>query len=135
MDIREQTRRLYAAIDARDWARLGELTAPDFVVHLGSGGPHGFAEWRSALEGFFVGFPDGHHVIDDLIVEGDRAVTRCRFKGTQTGTFRGAPPSGNAVSVGVIHIDRFAAGKVVEHFGQLDALGLLQQIGALPRQA
>ena len=133
MDIREQTRRLYAAIDARDWAQVREMTAPDLVIHLASAGPHGFDQWREVLEGLFVAFPDGQHVIDDLIVEGDRAATRCRFKGVQRGTFRGAPPSGNAVSVGVMHIDRFAAGKVVEHFGQLDALGLLQQIGAAPR--
>jgi predicted ester cyclase len=133
MDIREQTQRLYAAIDAQDWVRVREMTAPDLVIHLASAGPHGLDQWREVLEGLFVAFPDGHHVLDDIIVEGDRAATRCRFKGTQTGTFRGAPPSGNAVSVGVIHIDRFAGGKVVEHFGQLDALGLLQQIGAAPR--
>jgi predicted ester cyclase len=34
------------------------------------------------------------------------------------------------VSAGVIHIDRFVDGLLVEHFGQLDMLGLLRQIGA-----
>jgi predicted ester cyclase len=82
---------------------------------------------------FFVGFPDGHHVIDDDLSDGDRVVTRCRFQGTHSGSFRGVPPTGTKISVGVIHIDRFRDGKLVEHVGQLDALGLLQQIGVPER--
>nr|WP_292606866.1 hypothetical protein [Mesorhizobium sp.] len=34
------------------------------------------------------------------------------------------------MSVGVIHIDRVENGLVVEHFRQLDGLGLMHQIGA-----
>ncbi|RWM21005.1 MAG: ester cyclase [Mesorhizobium sp.] len=52
------------------------------------------------------------------------------LSGTHTGIFHGVEPSGNRVSVGVIHIDRVENGLVVEHFRQLDGLGLMHQIGA-----
>ncbi len=91
-----------------------------------------FSDWRDGVRMFYVGMPDGHHVVEDYVVEGERVVTRCRFEGTHNGTIWGVPPSGSKVSVGVIHIDRFADGKLVEHFGQLDLLGLMQQIGAMP---
>ncbi|PAP95396.1 hypothetical protein CIT31_15375 [Mesorhizobium wenxiniae] len=52
------------------------------------------------------------------------------LSGTHTGVFHGVEPSGKCVSVGVIHIDRVENGIVVEHFGQLDGLGLMHQIGA-----
>lgn len=123
-------RRLYAALDSQDWARIGELVAPEVVVQLGSGPPIGFQQWRRNHEMFHRGFPDGGHVIEDVLVDGDRFVTRCRFVGTHSGSFHELAPTGNKVSVGVIHIDRFDGGRLVEHRGQLDMHGLLQQLAA-----
>lgn len=57
-------------------------------------------------------------------------MTRCEFQGTHTGSFGEHPPTGAGVRVGVIHIDRFAGGRLVEHHGVPDMLGLLRQIGA-----
>ncbi|WP_254020012.1 ester cyclase [Mesorhizobium escarrei] len=130
MDIREIARNFYATIDAQDWDRLANLVSPDLTVHLGSANPIGFDDWRKSLTEFFAGFPDGHHVMDDFVSDADKVVTRGRFQGTHTGIFHGVEPSGNCVSVGVIHIDRVENGIVVEHFGQLDGLGLMHQIGA-----
>ncbi|WP_353829493.1 ester cyclase [Mesorhizobium sp.] len=71
MDIREIARNLYATIDARDWDRLAGLVSPDLAVHLASANPIGFDDWRKSLTEFFVGFPDGHHIIDDYIGDAD----------------------------------------------------------------
>ncbi|TGQ33236.1 MULTISPECIES: ester cyclase [unclassified Mesorhizobium] len=128
MDIRDFAQNFYAMIDTQEWDKLADLVSPDLAVHLGSAGPIGFDDWRKSLIEFFVGFPDGHHLIDDYVIDADRVATRCRFQGTHTGIFHGVEPSGNRVSVGVIHIDRLENGVAVEHFGQLDALGLLRQI-------
>jgi predicted ester cyclase len=129
-ELREQARRLYQTLDSQDWAALASLVSPALEVQLGSSPPIGYAAWEGMLKSFFTGFPDGHHVIDAYLEEGDRVVTRCRFQGTHKGSFRGVAPTGSTISVGVIHIDRFRDGKLMEHVGQLDALGLLQQIGA-----
>jgi predicted ester cyclase/quinol monooxygenase YgiN len=128
--MRDIGQRLYAALDAHDWAVLETLVAADVLVQLGSSPPIGLEQWRRNHEMFHTAFPDGHHVIDHCVVDGDQLVTRCRFQGTHTGAFGEVQPTGASVSVGVIHIDRFRNGQLVEHRGQLDMLGLHQQINA-----
>ena len=44
----------------------------------------------------------------------------------------GMPPTGKSISVGVIDIFRIAGGKIVEHWGQMDSMGMMQQLGAMP---
>jgi predicted ester cyclase len=54
-------------------------------------------------------FPDSHLVINDLIVEGNKAVSRYTFTGTQKGEFMGIPPSGKRVKVDgmtILHFDK-----------------------------
>ena len=45
----------------------------------------------------------------------------------------GIPPTGKVVTATAIHISRFADGKFVEGWSNADALGLLQQLGAIPQ--
>ena len=68
----------------------------------------------------------------DVVAEGDRVVIRKTFRGTQTGEFMGMPPTGKSISVGVIDIFRIAGGKIVEHWGLADMMGMMQQLGAMP---
>ena len=79
-------------------------------------------------------FPDSHHTIEDLIAEGDKVVTRFTWRGTHRGEFMGVPPTGRHVAVGGIWIHRVEDGRIVEgrEWGQLDWLGLLRQLGAVP---
>jgi predicted ester cyclase len=45
------------------------------------------------------------------------------------GDFQGMPASGKEATWSEIHIVRFADGKVVEHWGVVDQLGMLAQLG------
>ena len=54
---------------------------------------------------------------------------RILFTGTHTGPFRGLPPTGREVRFSGIEINRMAGGKVTEHWFQLDALTLFEQLG------
>ena len=128
MDSSHVGHQLYSALDAQDWPRVQSLVWPELVVQVGSLPAMGFDRWRHNQEAFYSGFPDGRHVIEDYLVDGDRFVTRCRFEGTHRGLFASIEPTGAEVSVGVIHIDRFRDGRLCEHHGQLDMLGLMQQI-------
>jgi predicted ester cyclase len=131
-DVTIVGKRLYAALDAQDWALIVELVSPDLVVQVGSSPPMGLAQWRRNQESFYRGFPDGRHIIEETVTAGGQFVTRCRFVGTHSGFFGEQAPTGIAVSVGVIHIDIFDNNLLVEHRGQLDMYGLLQQIGHGP---
>ena len=59
-------------------------------------------------------------------------VTRKTVRGTHRGESMGIPPTGKQVAVGLIDILRVADGKLVEHWNQVDTLGMLQQLGVIP---
>ena len=53
-------------------------------------------------------------------------------KGTHTKEFMGVPATGKDVEISGVNIFRIAGGKIVEHWVNYDAMGLMQQIGAIP---
>ncbi len=111
-----------------------ELIAPSTTVHGAGGqavgmGPDGFI---GLLKAWRAGFPDGYMVIDDLMVDGDLGVVRNTWHGTHEGDFYGVPPSGRRVAVTCIGIDRVVNGQVTEGWGELDMVGMMQTLGALP---
>src|SRR5205085_1737143 len=75
---------------------------------------------------------DAHHVVEDQIAEGDKVVSRIAAYGTHTGELLGVPPSGKRVMMVGIAIHRIADGRLVEHWAQIDLLGLLQRLGVGP---
>ena len=81
---------------------------------------------------FSSAFPDIQNIVEDLIAEGDKVVSRLTVRGTHTGTFMGIPPTGKQVVVTLMEILRITDGKVVERWGQFDTLGLMQQLGVIP---
>ena len=46
----------------------------------------------------------------------------------------GLPATGNRVTVTGLSIWRVVDGKIVEHWEQFDAMGMMQQLGAIPSQ-
>jgi steroid delta-isomerase-like uncharacterized protein len=81
---------------------------------------------RSAL-------PDVQIRIEDAVVQSDKAAVRVRLTGTHSGDGLGVPASGRRVSFAGIVIVRVSDGRIVEGWNSWDQLGLLQQIGAIPR--
>ncbi|HEY3107836.1 MAG TPA: ester cyclase, partial [Chloroflexota bacterium] len=75
-------------------------------------------------------FPDLRVTLEDVVAEGDRVVTRFTARGTQQGTFLGVPPTGKAVTVSAVHVDRVSDGLIAERWEVVDLLTALRQIGA-----
>jgi predicted ester cyclase len=116
-------------------ALADQLIDPGFVVH-GAGGqptPSGPAGVKQLVAAWRTGFPDGQMNVDDLFAEGDKVVIRMTWTGTHRGGFYGHAPTGRRVSVTSIGIDRVANGKIVEGWGEVDMLGLYEQIGVIQR--
>jgi steroid delta-isomerase-like uncharacterized protein len=114
-------------------AVLDEFIAADCVDHAA---PPGTPSGREGAKQFFAmlrsAFPDLHTTIEDVVAEGDKVVTRSTWHGTHRGAFLGIPATGKQVAVTQIDITRYAGGKVVEHWGNQDLLGLMQQLGVIP---
>ena len=77
-------------------------------------------------------FPDLRTSIHDQVAEGDKVATRKSFHATHHGELMGIPPTGKEVAIEVNDIVRIADGKVAEHWGGMDRLGLMHQLGAMP---
>jgi steroid delta-isomerase-like uncharacterized protein len=114
--------------------QLDELLAPDFVEHeeLPPGIPPGREAPKALFGMLHSAFPDFQATIEDIVAEGDKVVIRMTWTGTQKGEFMGVPPTGKRVSWAVIDILRMVEGKCVEHWGQMDQMSLMQQLGAMP---
>jgi predicted ester cyclase len=93
-------------------------------------GPEGYLEIVGMMRG---GFPDVQWTLEETVIEGDVIAARYTMRGTHRGPFFGMPPTAKAISVQALNIYRLSAGKIVSEVGQPDLLGLLQQIGALPK--
>jgi steroid delta-isomerase-like uncharacterized protein len=133
MDHATTMRRAYELISAGDIDGFGRLMSDDFVEHEEV---PGLAPTKEGVLDFFrdylVAFPDLRMEVLDLVASGDKAVARVKATGTQDGEFMGMPPSGRSVEVELIDIMRFDDGLVVEHWGVMDMLAMLQQLGAVP---
>jgi predicted ester cyclase len=86
---------------------------------------------KQRIRAFRLAFPDFHLTIDDMVAEGDKVAFRMTGTGTQHGTFMGIAPTGRQTTITIIDIARFASGKIVEHWGNRDELGMLLQLGVI----
>ena len=70
--------------------------------------------------------------VEDEIAEGDKVVQVATMSGRHTGPLAGREPTGKKFAVRHVYIWRIADGKIVEHWGSRDDLGLLTQLGLMP---
>jgi steroid delta-isomerase-like uncharacterized protein len=115
-------------------SQVDELVAPDFLEReaLPAGIPGGREGLKQLTATLRSAFPDFKARIDDILADGDKVVVRQTWTGTHKGEFMGIPPTGRNISVEVIDIIRLADGKFVEHWGVMDAMAMMQQLGAVP---
>ena len=78
------------------------------------------------------GFPDALFEVEDLVAEGDKVAFRLVWNATHQGELFGIPPTGTRATVTEMHLLRIADSKIVERWGEWDALGMMQQLGAFP---
>ena len=129
---REIVLQFYRAFDDRNIDLAFSLLADNFVAHMaGILEPldkEGFKQFGGE---FYRAFVDGKHTFDEIIVEGDRIVTCGKFAATHLGTFQGLPPTNKRIEISVMHIDKVENNKIIEHWGQGDAQGLMKQLGII----
>ncbi len=110
-----------------------ELFAASYIYHGPGGreikGPEGFKQFIAMRR---TAFPDFHVAVEDMVAEGDRVVSRWTAAGTHKGDLMGIAPTERQGTMTGITITRIVGGKVVEDWENLDQLGMLRQLGAIP---
>ena len=110
-----------------------ELFDPAYVDHSAPpGAPGGLDGVRAVFGMFRTAFPDVKFEIMDMVGEGDIVATLVHGEGTNTGPFMGIPPSNLPAKWRSVGFFRIKDGKIVEHWGIPDMLGILIQIGVIP---
>jgi len=110
-------------------AALDDLFTPDFHEHQRGFPTADLAGLKRAIQGLRGAIPDLRLEIEDVIVDGDRACFRLVGRGHHQGQFGPVPGSGKPVTVDVIDICRFQDGRIVEHWGIADRMGVMEQVG------
>jgi steroid delta-isomerase-like uncharacterized protein len=113
--------------------RADDLVALDFVeLDPLPGQQQGREGLKDVIGGMRAAFPDIHWVMEEMVAEGDKVVSRFTWTGTHRATFLGIPSTGRRVTVKGVVIDRLADGKMAESRMLMDALGMMQQLGVIP---
>jgi steroid delta-isomerase-like uncharacterized protein len=123
-------------VNANDYSKVEELLAPGYRAHF-PGAPEAIDRdgHRGMVELFAAAFPDWEEQIQDVIAEGDRVVLRVTAGGTHEGAFQGIAPTGKQVTITGMGIVRIEDGQIAESWWEFDAIGLMQQLGAIPAAA
>jgi predicted ester cyclase len=131
-------RDLFAGADAAREEVLDEVLAGDYDDHNPppfQGPTTGLAGAHEAWQYATNAFSDWSHEVLAQHTDGDFVITRVVGRATHTGDFLGVPATGREVTMEGIAIHRVVDGKLVEHWGQVDAIGLMMQMGAIPAPA
>jgi steroid delta-isomerase-like uncharacterized protein len=125
-------RRWIEAWNTQDLDAVEDLVVAEFVRHDANlpevVGP---AAQRDFMLGVFGAFPDIQFELQQFIAQGDLAVAHMRVRGTHRGEFLGISATGRTIAIQSVETFRLADGKVAEQWVLMDALGLLQQLGAV----
>src|ERR687890_2500019 len=124
-------RRSWKIVDNLD--TIEEIYAPDVVWHEPDQEVRGIDEARQFVTTYKTALPDLNITIEDVVGEGDKAVTRWTVRGTHQGEVEEfGPPTGRQVELKGITIHRIDGGKIVEEWEAYDNLSILQQLGLVP---
>ena len=112
---------------------LDDIVSENTKIHFAPGQAHQPPNFYVWFEHALASFPDVHFTVYDMFAEGDEVVARWSYEATHTGDFLGIPATGKRVTDYGINIFRVENGKIADMWINQDSLGLLQQLGAIPK--
>ena len=117
----------------RNGAVADEIVSADYVSHGPQAPPAEGPEGVRARIAIYQDALDGYWELQEVLSAGeDRVVVRWIGRGTHTGELMGIPATGATIACDATTIFRITGGKIAEEWTVWDALGLLQQVGAVP---
>jgi predicted ester cyclase len=130
-------RQSFEAFEQKDYTFLEKLCdVTKFKLHFpGIEKALNFDESVKLNKEYNEAFPDVKVTVENQIAEGDLVASRVTYQGTHKGELQGVSPSGKKAKVTGMSLQRIVNSKIVEEWNEFDALGMMQQIGAIPEPA
>jgi steroid delta-isomerase-like uncharacterized protein len=110
---------------------LDELQTPDVIYHSPTLNISGVEEYKRVYGSHRSALQDTEVVIEDIIAEGDKVMTRTRLSGVQGGELEGIPPSGNRFSCISYTLFRLVHGKIAEEWELFDEYTFMRELGVI----
>ncbi len=108
-----------------------ELATKGFIEHQ-RGMTQGMESTKAAIGDLNRAFPDLSYRLLNAVANGDLVCVHYRATGTHERNLGPMTPTGKKFEIDVIDIMRFEAGKLAEHWGSPDRLGMLEDLGIWP---
>jgi predicted ester cyclase len=122
--------RAVEAINRHDLAGYEEVFDPSVVtIDPARGNPIGRNEASTEMGALLGAFPDLHVRLEEVIESGNRTVSLLALTGTNTGSWRGNPPTGRSVRLSICRVGEWIGDQVVTTGSYWDELTLLRQLG------
>lgn len=114
---------------------VSEIMTPDVVVHVNGQEFRGTDQARALAQGLKTAFPEARITHHDAFAGGNRVAIRWSTDATHGGDYFGVPASGQPVHLEGLDWFEMRDGKIAQAWIAFDNLGVMQQIGAIPRTA
>ena len=119
-------------ISGGDYGILDSLVSSEYLDHNAADAGRGPEVVREHMDAMRTTFPDFTMEVEQIFEEASCVVTRVTGRGTHQGEWMGIQPTGREISLRGINIDRVQDGKIIEHWGEADTVGMLMQMGVDP---
>jgi predicted ester cyclase len=114
-------------------AMFDSITTRDYVEHASDPGTPQTREGTEILfKETFAAFPDANEKVILMLADSSYVITHYTLTGTNTGKYMGLPPTNKKINVNGMDIVRFVNGKAVEHWGYLEEMKMMDQMGTMP---
>jgi len=128
--------KLHHVWNSGSYELIPDVYADKFIAHWPKGwginDSHGHDGVAKAIKRIRTAYPDWHEEVADMIIEGDRVVTRYMSSGTNSGKFDNLPATGKKIEFTEISIYRIHDNKVIEQWCLGDDIHLSKQLGLIP---
>jgi len=125
-------RKFIDAVNSGKLETLRELIDPTVVDHDPAenqqAGPDGYIQFFTELRNSF-----SHLKIEikHMVADENNVAIAYKMTGVHTGEFLNLQATGHTIIVRGVQIARFYGGRMVERWGAMDELGILEQLGAV----
>jgi steroid delta-isomerase-like uncharacterized protein len=129
-------RRFFGAASDANFDDFDNYMIEEFVTHGDALFPffRGREGMKRGVGGFKNAFPDARLNVEIMFAEDDKVVAHVRVSGHQEKEWLGVPPEGKEYSWTASTIIRFNdQGQMAERWVIEDELGMMQQLGIMPR--
>lgn len=121
--------RLYEKFDKGELDDFAEAIDSNFIANVLGTTTLDWAGFKQFGKAFLCAFPDGRHVFEYIVADGENVATIGTYQGVHKGEMQGISPTNAQLKLSVMHLDRVVNGKIVEHRGLANEVDFMRQLG------